>query len=73
LVEGRANDRVAELAHRCFKKEPDAPLAIVLNRKATRRKGEQQSEDVSMTCYAKSQKRRRDEARLLRSIRNNPK
>jgi hypothetical protein len=71
-VEGRAKDRLVELARASFKKKPDAPLAIVVDRKAKRRKGEQEAENVPMKILAEFRKSLRDETRLLGKIRNKP-
>ena len=67
LAEARAMERLAEQKLWAFKKEPDAPLAVVINRKQERRSPKQQEEDA-LPAYTRRDEWRRAEERLLRQI-----
>ena len=67
LVEERAKVRLVERKRASFKKLPDTPLAVVLNRKLKKRQQQREHETV-MVSYAKFLEQLRAEKRLLRAL-----
>ena len=68
FVEERARDRLIEQKRASFKKMPDEPLAVVIDRKL-RERGQRQEEEDPMVPFVGLHAQRREEERMMRQIR----
>ena len=67
FAEEQARERLAKHKRTAFKKSPDAPLAVVINRKQERRSPKRDEEDA-LPAYTRRDEWRRAEERLLQQI-----
>jgi len=72
VTEERARQKLVEHKRASFKKVPDAPLAVVLNRKVNKRV-EQKEKDTVPVAYDQVLERWRSEERVLREIKRKQK